>query len=864
MTDKIQICDFFVYKGRNIYSHKPIMKMIVDIGKYSNIPTKDIRGFNERLLEAFPGLKTNCCGLGYEGGFLEKLNEGTYLAHVLEHVILEMQYMLGYDVSFGKTRLLKEPSVYYLVYQYQNEVCGMECSKVAVFILNCFLRDQDVLIEDFIEYLRKISVNAELGPSTSAIVEESKRRNLPIMRIGNESLVQIGYGKYSRVIESTLTDATSCISVDISSNKQLTKFILRDHKIPVPYGKVVYSEWSAVAAAKQIGMPVVVKPFNGNQGKGVYLNLNSDEAIREAFLDASKYSSGVIVESFVKGRDFRVLVVGNKVAAVAERLPALVVGDGLHTVKELVDIVNSDPSRGDSHEKPLTKIRLDSVALNLLKKNGMDENYIPGKDEVVKLRENGNLSTGGTAIDYTDSIHPDNAQLAIRAANAIGIDIAGIDFVTDDISRSILDTGGVIVEVNTAPGIRMHLYPSVGKPRNVAADIVDFLFPEKSYEFPIVSVTGTNGKTTTVRLISHVLTLMGKSVGMTTTSGTFIGDQCICRGDNSGPCSAKTLLSNKKIDVAVFETARGGIIRQGLGYDLADVGVITNISFDHLGSGEVRTLEDLAYVKSLVVEAVKPGGYAVLNASDGMTGKILKNVKSKVILFSKNAGDIKKYESDASVWAEDGKIKLFDGENTFNVADIDKIPITFKGKIECNIENSLCAAGALFGLGVPVEKIAEGLESFKDNKGRFSLFEYKGAKIMLDYGHNLACYENVIGVCKKMNPGRLVGIIGMPGDRQNSDMEQVARLCAREFDSIIIKEDADLRGREKGEVASIMYGAAAGAKFDKENVKIIEDELEALREAVSASGEGDLIVVFYERLEPLLDYMNEIGAEKVE
>ena len=613
MNEHIKILDFVTYLGRNIYSSRPVMKMVVDIGKYKDIPTKDIKGFNERLLKAFPGIKKNCCGLGYEGGFLERLNSGTYIAHVLEHVILEMQSMLGYDVRYGKTRMTEKPTEYYLVYEYANEVCGLECSKTAVFILNYFINDRDVEISEFLDYLKKVSVNAELGPSTSAIVNEAKRRGIPVTRIGNESLVRLGYGRYSRIIESTLTDATPCISADISSNKQLAKAILSEHHIPVPYGKVVYSEISAVIAANQLGMPVVMKPFDGNQGKGVYLDLNDEAEIKHAFREASRYSNGIIVEKFVSGRDYRILVVGDKVSAVAERLPAMVIGDGVHTVRQLVDIVNSDENRGESHEKPLTKIRLDGVAEGLLEKMGMTADSVPEKGQVVKLRTNGNLSTGGTSIDCTDIIHPENTELAVLAANAIGIDIAGIDVVTEDISKPLSETGGAVVEVNTAPGIRMHLYPSKGKSRNVAADIVDHLFPDKeSYRFPIVSVTGTNGKTTTVRLISHVLSLSGRAVGMTSTSGSYVGGRCICKGDNSGPRSARTLLSNKAIDVAVLETARGGIIREGLGYDSADVGIILNITDDHLGIGEIETLEDLAFVKSVVTEAVKKDGYAVL------------------------------------------------------------------------------------------------------------------------------------------------------------------------------------------------------------------------------------------------------------
>ena len=667
-------------------------------------------------------------------------------------------------------------------------------------------------------------------------------------------------------MESTLTDATSCISADISSNKQLTKSILKEHNIPVPYGKVVFSEISAVMVANQIGMPVVVKPFDGNQGKGVHLNLKSEAEIKAAFQEAAKYSNGIIVEKFVAGRDFRVLVVGDGVSAVSERLPASVTGDGVHSIQELVEIANQDENRGEQHEKPLTKIRLDAVSLNVLQKNKMDADFVPKQGRQVVLRENGNLSTGGTAIDCTDRIHPDNVDLAIRAANAIGIDIAGIDIVTQDISQSILETGGAVVEVNTAPGIRMHLYPTKGTPRNVAKDIVDLLFPdEESCRFPIVSVTGTNGKTTTVRLIQHVLSMTGAVVGMTSTSGTFIGEKCICKGDNSGPRSAKSLLSNKQIDAAVLETARGGMVREGLGYDLADVGVITNIAEDHLGLDGVNTLEDLAFVKSLVAEAVKKDGFAVLNAEDKMTPAIIERVKARKILFYQDAKAARRYKAldCIRVFTNNGWIKIKEEERLISVIPVSQIPITRGGLIGCNIENSLAAVSALYALHVPVDLIARGLQNFAENKGRFHLFEVNGCKVMLDYGHNPAGYRQVIDACRKLGFTRLVGVIGMPGDRRDSSIQEAAKLSADAFGRIYVKEDMDLRGRKRGEIAGLFYSTITESGYPAENVSVIENELDAMKAALSGANQGDLIVVFYEKIEPLLACLDSIGAQSM-
>ncbi|MDF2557152.1 MAG: cyanophycin synthetase [Bacillales bacterium] len=657
-----------------------------------------------------------------------------------------------------------------------------------------------------------------------------------------------------------MTDATSCIATDITSDKQLTKSILIDQKIPVPFGKVVYTEVSAVMAAKSIGMPVVLKPFNGNQGKGVQTNLQNEEEVKKAFKKASKFSSGVLVEQYISGNDYRVLVVGDQVSAVSQRVSAMVIGDGVHTIEELIDIINSDPQRGEGHEKSLTKIKLDDIALDILNRNRLNLNYIPAKNERVLLRENGNISTGGTAIDCTEMIHPENAEIAVRAAEALGINIAGVDIVTEDITKPILETGGAVIEVNSAPGLRMHLYPSGGKPRNVAKDIIDLLFPnDQETELPIVSVTGTNGKTTTVRLINHVLSLSGRTVGMTSTSGTFIGDKCVCKGDNSGPNSAKALLSNKQIDAAVFETARGGIIREGLGYDLADIGVITNISEDHLGLNGIDTLEDMAHIKALVAEAVKPNGYAVLNAEDEMTNTILKSVQVKVILFYKNKNSIKVENSNdhIHVFVDDEMIKIKDSQKIIDVVNIKNIPITYNGLISCQIENSLAATAALYGLNIPIETIQEGLMSFKNNPGRFQLFQMNQYKILLDYAHNSAGYEEIGNLCKKIDHKRKIGIIGMPGDRPDSAIKQVGKISATSFDLIYIKEDIDLRNRQKNEVANLLCEGVLEGGLNKKNVLFFEEESTALEHAMQNAEENDLIVVLYENFEPLKNLINQ-------
>jgi len=866
----VNIISIQSFPGKNIYSYKPVIKILIDIGKFHDIPTKDITGFNERLLEMFPNLRKHRCSRGYEGGFVERMDEGTYVPHVIEHLALDMQNTAGYDVSFGRARVVNEPSLYGIVFEYMNERCGIESVRAAAAVVKSLAENLEMDADSILENLKKVAVESEPGPSTGAILGEAKRRGIPVLRLGDESLMQLGYGKYSRLIQASLTDKPSCISVDIASNKYLTKRILSDNDIPVPYGDIAYTRESAVTIAREVGYPVVIKPYDGNQGKGVALDLNSEEQVKSAYDEAVKLSKAVVVEKFIKGRDYRVLVVGDKVSAVSERKPPSVIGDGIHSVKELIEIENSNLLRGDDHERPLTKIKLDNTLKQVLKRRGLDESHIPALNEVVSLRDNGNLSTGGTARDCTMEIHPYNSMLAVRAAKAIGLDIAGIDITAEDISVPINHNNGAVIEVNAAPGLRMHLYPTEGQTNNVAADIIDMMFPAgKPYSIPIVSVTGTNGKTTTTRIIKHILSMMGIKVGMTSTSGIFIGDKCILKGDNTGPASARMVLSNKEVEAAVLETARGGIIRKGLGYDQADVGIVTNISEDHLGLEDINTLEDLAYVKSLVVEAVKPDGYAVLNADDKMTDYFIGRVKSKIILCSKSRNNplVIRHIRDGgkAVFVDNGIICMNEREKILSIVKVDDIPITYGGMLECNIENSLAAAAALLALNVPVGIIKMGLMLFKPdqnlNPGRFNIFDMGDFKVMLDYGHNPAGYSEAIKFITRMNASRNVGIIGMPGDRLERNFREVGKMCSRVFSRIYIKEDEDLRGRKPGEVAGIFYEAVLENGMREENIEIIYPELKALEKAMLDAQPGDIIVMFYEKFEPAFELISRFRQE---
>jgi len=840
--------------------------MVVDLENWDDIPTNKIPNFNNRLLELLPGLSIHHCSLGYEGGFKKRLLEGTYLAHVIEHTALEILNCIGHQVSFGRARRIDETSCYTIVYAHLEENTGMEAGKVAVQLVQALCLGQDFDIEVKMKQLKEIAWRYSLGPSTQAIVNAALNRGIPVTRIGKGSIIQLGYGKYHKKIEGTLTDNTSCISVDMACDKAITKELLSQAGIPVPEGRVCRSVDEAIEAAEEIGFPVVIKPINGNQGRGVSLNIQTSEEIPNAFRIANEYSEYVLLEEYIYGNDYRILVVGDQVTAVALRIPAYVVGDGVHTITHLVNIKNQDERRGEEHERPLTKIKMDELSLITLKKQGYTPDSIPKKGIKVLLKENGNLSTGGEAIDCTDKIHPDNQEIAIRAARIIGLDIAGIDVKCKNISMPLTLGDGAVIEVNASPGIRMHLFPSKGKPRKVGHAIVDMLFPYGSrHSVPIVSVTGTNGKTTTTRMISHILKANGLCVGMTTTGGVFINDNCIMKGDTTGPLSAKMLLTDKAIDVAVLETARGGIIRSGLGYDLADVGVLLNISEDHLGLDGVKTLEDMLHVKSLVVEAVRSNGYVVLNADDKLVVQAANKTKANVIFFSLQEDNLVVRQhilnGGIAVFIKDNYITLATGKGFLKSISIMQIPATYGGKLVHNIENSLAAFCATYALNVPLNIIENALTSFYcdeiHNPGRFNVFNIRDFRVVVDYGHNVEGYKKVIEAIKKMGGSRLIGIIGTPGDRSDDSVRSIGYIAGKSFHRIIIKEDKNLRGRKAGEISHLLLEGVLEAGLSEKSVKLIQHEEEALQTAIREAVAGDIIVVFYEDLECIMNVINQ-------
>jgi cyanophycin synthetase len=867
----VKILEIRSFRGRNIFSHKPVIKMMLDLEDLANIPTIELTGFNEKLLKWFPGLKTHYCSLGHENGFVERLEEGTLTSHVTEHLTLELQCLMGYEVYYGKTRIFEQPSIYCLVFEYINEKCAIECARAAVEIISKLAQSKSVVIDEILNRLQRIAFSTNLGPSTQAIYDEARRRNIPVRRLGEGSLLQLGYGKNLRLIEASLIDTTSCIAVDLAKNKQITKEILKNNNIPTPEGYIVCFEDEAIEKAEQLGYPITVKPFDGNQGKGVTTNINCEKKLLSAYYLAKKYTDYIIVEKSIPGKDYRILVVGDKVCAAAERKPPFVMGDGIHSVAELVKQENNNPNRGDGHEKPLTRIKLDSVAQELLTSLGLSEEYIPGVGEIVYLRNNGNLSTGGSARECTLEVHPVNKALAVKAAKVIGLDVAGIDVVMDDISKPLTSRNGAVIEVNAAPGLRMHLYPTEGQPRNVAADILDYIYPrETPFSIPIISITGTNGKTTVTRMISHVLSVSGQKVGMTCSSGTFIGKQCIAQGDNTGPVSACSILYNKEIEIAVLETARGGIIRKGLGYDLADVGVITNISDDHLGLDGIDSLEDLAFTKALVVEAVKANGYAVLNADDRMTKQIMSRVRCNLIYFSKSRDnqiiEHQINQGGIAVVVENEQVILYRNKNKKTIAEVKDIPITFEGKAICNIENTIAAVAGLVAVGVPDHIIRLGLLSFQpdieSNAGRLNFFNMGNFQVLLDYGHNIKAYKSVIQFIRNMDVSRLVGVIGVPGDRLNKSIYEIGKISGQAFSKLYIKEDKDLRGRNSGEIANLLYQGALKGGARPTDIKIILSENQALKAAIQNALPGDLIVIFYESFESVYNIVKKYKIEE--
>ncbi|NNG35436.1 cyanophycin synthetase [Nakamurella aerolata] len=886
-TDRaIDIRQLRVLRGPNYYAYEPCIHMVVDIGALEELPTDQLPGFTEQLLAALPGLADHQCSRGRDGGFVERLNEGTWAGHVTEHVALELQRTAGHEITRGKTRSTGETGVYNVIFAYLDETVGTLAGKLAVRLVNHLIQptaDPEFDFEAEHEAFLLTSQRVAFGPSTQAILEEAISRDIPWQRLNSASLVQLGHGVHAKRIRATMTSVTSSLAVDIASDKELTNRLLLAAGLPVPQSEVVRSVDGAVAAAGRIGYPVVVKPLDGNHGRGVAINLADADAVRAAYPEADRQSrrGNVIVESFITGRDYRCLVIGGNIVAIAERVPAHVIGDGTHTVEQLVELTNADPRRGVGHEKVLTRIEIDERAIELVAAQGFSMDSVPPAGEMVKLALTGNMSTGGISIDRTFEAHPDNIDIAEEAARVVGLDIAGIDFLCPDITQPVRETGGGICEVNAAPGFRMHTHPTVGEPQYVAKPVVDLLFPPgSSSRIPIIAVTGTNGKTTTSRMIAHIFKSLGRKVGMTSTDGVVIDDRLVIRADASGPRSARMVLQNPRVDLAVFEVARGGILREGLGYSRNDVAVVLNVAPDHLGLRGIDTIEQLAKVKQVVVEAVPRSGAAVLNADDELVASMRRACSGEVVWFSiqpnnRRIADHCRRGGKAVILepSELGDlIVLVHGRRRMPLAYTHLLPATFNGKAMFNVQNTMAAAAAAYVVGAPLHDIRAGLRSFTPSyyqaPGRMNLTEVNGTKVIVDYCHNapgMAALGDFVDKFFDEGTGferpQKVGVIATAGDRRDDDMRDLGREAAKHFDVMIVREDANLRGRKPGETADLIVEGAqsAGADGRVKELEVVLNEIDATRAAVRRANPGDLVVLCVDRARDVWDELQTIG-----
>ncbi|HZA72232.1 MAG TPA: cyanophycin synthetase [Propionibacteriaceae bacterium] len=866
-----------VYRGPNVWHYEPAIQLVVDLGVLEDFPTDKLPGFADALVERLPGLANHTCSRGRRGGFVERLHEGTWVGHVAEHVALQLQQAVGHDMRRGKTRQVKGVrGRYNVIYAYYDESVGLAAGELAVRLVNDLIRHDPEF--DFEAALERFIVRGErtaFGPSTQAIVEEAVSRDIPYLRLNAASLVQLGQGVHAKRIRATMTSQTSSVAVDIAGNKELTLNLLAAAGLPVPRSESVRVLDDAVRLANRIGYPVVLKPLDGNHGRGVMLDLRSDDDVRSAFPVAKEESRNglVIVETFVTGRDYRCLVIDGRIAAIAERVPAHVVGDGTATVAELVERTNADPRRGVGHEKVLTRIKVDQAAVDLVSTQGLAMDDVPPAGTMVKLTLTGNMSTGGISIDRTMEAHPENIEIAEEAARVVGLDIAGIDFIAPDITQPVRETGGGICEVNAAPGFRMHTHPTVGDPQYVAKPVVDMLFPPGTpSRIPIVAVTGTNGKTTTSRMIAHIFKGIGRKVGMTSTDGVVVDERLIIRSDASGPRSAKMVLQNPRVDFAVFEVARGGILREGLGYERNDVGVVLNVQPDHLGLRGVDTLEQLADVKAVVVEAVPRNGFAVLNADDPLVRAMRKRCSGRISWFTmaEPGSEIRDMVDDhcrrggRAVVLEHSDlgdmIQILQGRRSMQLAWTHLLPATFGGRATMNVQNALAAAAAAFAAGASLHDIRQGLRSFSTNyylaPGRLNEVSVSGRTVIIDYAHNVPGLQmlgdfvdktaEALDATNDLGHVSRIGVVSTAGDRRDSDMTELGAVAARHFDVVIVREDTTLRGRARGEVAELVaagvrQGMADGARCKQ--VEIVLDELASTRHAMARSNPGDLVVI---------------------
>ncbi len=855
-------------RGPNVWANFPVLEVWVDLGEFKDKSSEEIPGFNDRLMTWLPTMIEHRCSVGERGGFFQRLRRGTYLAHILEHVSIELQTLAGHVVGFGRARESNEDGVYKVAIEYIEEDVCRETIKVARDLILAAVRGQPFDVAAAVEKLKELAQDIGLGPSTKAIVHAATARGIPYRRLNKGSLIQFGFGAKQRRILASETDRTTAIAESIAQDKNLTRDLLSGIGVPVPEGRPVESAEDAWEAAEEIGVPVVVKPQDGNQGRGVTTNLTTKEQVVRAYEIAFDESSSVIVEKYIPGCDYRLLVIGGELIAAARREPANVIGDGLHSIQQLIDIVNQDPRRGEHHGTVLSKIHINDAAQVVLKEQGFTADSIPPAGQRVLIRRNANLSTGGTAVDVTDKVHPEWRARAIEAARMIGLDVAGIDVVAIDISEPCQPGTGAIVEVNAAPGLRMHLAPSGGQPRQVGDAIIGTLFAEgDNGRIPIVAVTGVNGKTTTTRFTAHILKGTGATVAHTCTDGIYIDDRRIDNEDCSGPQSARNVLLNPEVEMAVLETARGGILRAGLGFDKCDVAVVTNIGEgDHLGLGDIETLEKLAQVKRVIVDVVPPTGYAVLNATDEHTVAMAPKCKGKVIFFAIDGQHPVILEHRAkggrAIFVKEHHVVLAEGLREEPLVSLDCIPLTHSGKIGFQVENSLCAIAAAWGLGISLDVIRARVDTFAANleasPGRFNVFKIRGGTVIVDYGHNASALVALIDALKNYPHTHRTVVYSTAGDRRDVDMHRQGQLLGEHFDRVILYEDHYLRGRQPGEIIRLIrqgIESVEGSKRRTQQIEEITGAVKAVERALSTQRPGELMLIQADTVDETVDYL---------
>ena len=870
----MRILDRSVYVGPSTFAHFPVIRLILDLGELESWPTAKLgKGFVDALVEALPGLREHGCSYREPGGFIRRMleDEGTWLGHVLEHVAIELQNVAGEDVTFGKTRSIDErPGVYSVVYEYAQREEGIAAGELAMRLLCSLLppaiRPADSVPEDwnwpeardaFIRYAQRRA----LGPSTASLVKAAEERNIPWLRLNDQSLVQLGHGRFQQRIQATVTGKTSHIAVELASDKEETNKILGSLGLPVPRQELVQSVEGAQSAARRLGFPVVTKPYNGNHGRGISIRLTSPEEVAEGFAKAREHSRSVIVETFLEGDDHRLLVVNGELVAATRRTPGHVVGDGVHTIAQLVDEVNTDPRRGVGHEKVLTKLELDAQADMMMARVEMTAASVPEKDRIIYLRSTANLSTGGTATDVTDIIHPDNRDMAIRAIRAIGLDVGGVDFLSTNIAESYKSIGGGICECNAAPGFRMHVAPSEGKSRDVAGPVIDMLFPAGTpSRVPIAAVTGTNGKTTTARMLAHIAKMAGYTPGLTTTDGVYIDGQRTVEGDMTGPVSTRMVLADPQIDLAVLEIARGGLLRAGMGVPSVNVGAVLNVQSDHLGMKGIDTLEQLAEIKRIIVEVAED--CAVLNADDPLVLKMSGYTDAKVICYvtmNPQHGLVREHiraggRACALEAGVNGQmITLYDKGGHIPLLWTHLIPATLEGRAMHNVQNAMVAAAMAFSMGIKLDAIRQGLRTFDTTffqaPGRMNVFNEHPFKVLFDYGHNAHAVGVMADLAQRLDVvGRRIVVLAGPGDRRDQDLREIADAVAGRFDHYICRRDDSLRGRASDEVPKIQAARLRELGIADSAISVIPDEQEAIEAGLGMSQAGDLLLVFADAL----------------